>query len=185
MSLELERRKPFSLEAEQSVLGAVLIDPAALDTLTGIISADDFYIEEHRKIYSAMQEMYMKSRNIDVITLIDELVHEGVYDETGGKDYISQIAETVPSAANVKDYAKIVSDKSQLRSLIDITEEISEAAYTEQDEVEKLIEMALAEARGAQDNGVAATAKHFQAVIFEGYFINMLQFADGSNLLRK
>ena len=142
MSLELERRKPFSLEAEQSVLGAVLIDPAALDTLTGIISADDFYIEEHRKIYSAMQEMYMKSRNIDVITLIDELVHEGVYDETGGKDYISQIAETVPSAANVKDYAKIVSDKSQLRSLIDITEEISEAAYTEQDEVEKLIEMA-------------------------------------------
>ena len=83
MSLELERRKPFSLEAEQSVLGAVLIDPAALDTLTGIISADDFYIEEHRKIYSAMQEMYMKSRNIDVITLIDELVHEGVYDETG------------------------------------------------------------------------------------------------------
>ena len=82
----------------------------------------------------------MKSRNIDVITLIDELVHQGVCDETGGKDYISQIAETVPSAANVKDYAKIVSDKSQLRSLIDITEEISEAAYTEQDEVEKLIE---------------------------------------------
>ncbi|MBQ7836593.1 MAG: replicative DNA helicase [Clostridia bacterium] len=142
MSLELERRKPFSLEAEQSVLGAVLIDPAALDTLTGIISADDFYIEEHRKIYSAMQEMYMKSKNIDVITLIDELVHEGVYDETGGKEYISQIAETVPSAANVKDYAKIVSDKSQLRSLIEITEEISEAAYTEQDDVEKLIEMA-------------------------------------------
>ncbi len=142
MSLELERKKPFSLEAEQSVLGAVLIDPAALDILTGILSVDDFYLEEHRRIYSAMQEMYMTSRNIDVVTLIDELVHEGVYDEAGGKEYISHIAETVPTASNVRDYAKIVSDKSQLRALIDITEEISEAAYTEQDDVERLIEMA-------------------------------------------
>ncbi len=142
MSIELERRQPFSLEAEQSVLGSVLISPAALDLLTGIITAEDFYLEEHRRIFSAMQGMYLRSRSIDVVTLIDELVREGVYDETGGKDYIRQLAETVPTAANVKDYAEIVRDKSTLRSLISATEEITEAAYAEQEDVQRLIEMA-------------------------------------------
>ncbi|MBR4071570.1 MAG: replicative DNA helicase, partial [Clostridia bacterium] len=79
---------PFSLEAEQSVLGSVLIDPSVLDVLTGIITAEDFYLEEHRQIYSAMQGMFLRSKNIDVVTLVDELVREGVYDESGGKDYL-------------------------------------------------------------------------------------------------
>ena len=142
MDFELERKLPFSLEAEQSVLGAVLIDPSALDTLTGIVSENDFYLEEHRKIYSAMQAMYMSSKNIDVVTLIDELVRDGVYDASGGKDYIRQLAEIVPSTANVKDYAKIVSDKSQLRELIRISDEISDEAYKEADEADKLVERA-------------------------------------------
>ena len=89
MSIELERRMPFSLEAEQSVLGSVLIDPAVLDVLTGMITSEDFYLEEHRRIYSAMQGMFLRSKSIDVVTLIDELVREGVYDEAGGKEYIS------------------------------------------------------------------------------------------------
>ncbi len=133
---------PFSLEAEQSVLGSILIDPACLDTITSIVSMEDFYLEEHQSIYAAMQGMYLKSKNIDVVTLIDELVKEGVYDDAGGKEYIRLIAETVPTAANVKDYAEIVRDKSTLRALIGACEDVTEAAYTEEEEVERLVEMA-------------------------------------------
>jgi len=142
VNVQLDRKMPFSLEAEQSVLGSILIDPACLDTLTSIISSSDFYLEEHQSIYTAMQGMYLKSKNIDVVTLIDELVKEGIYDAAGGKEYIRLIAETVPTAANVKDYAEIVRSKSTLRALIGACEEVTEDAYTEEEEVERLVEMA-------------------------------------------
>lgn len=142
MDSHIERKLPFSLEAEQSVLGSVLIDPQGLDTVTGLISVDDFYLEEHRSIYSAMQGMYLKSKNIDVVTLIDELVHQGVYDEAGGKEYLRLIAETVPTASNIKDYAEIVRDKAIIRSLIDACEDVTESAYAEEDEAQRLVELA-------------------------------------------
>ncbi len=142
MNGELKRRMPFSLEAEQSVLGAILIDPTCMDQLAGILTADDFQLEEHQELFRTMGGMYLRSRTIDVITLLDELVKNGVYDEAGGKDYIRLISEIVPSASNVKDYAEIVRDKSLLRSLIGACEEIAEASYSEQDDVPHLIEMA-------------------------------------------
>ncbi len=142
MTSELDRKMPFSLDAEQAVIGSVLIDPASLDIVTGIISSDDFYLEEHRSIYSAMQGMYLKSRSIDVVTLVDELVHQGVYDEAGGKEYIRLISESVPTASNVRDYANIVRDKAVLRALIAACEEVTEAAYTEEEDVQRLVEMA-------------------------------------------
>lgn len=133
---------PFSLEAEQSVLGAILIDPSCMDRLAGIIGAEDFQLEEHAELFRTMQGMYLRSRTIDVVTLLDELVKNGVYDEAGGKDYIRLISEIVPSTANVKDYAEIVRDKSTLRSLIHVCEDVSESAYSEQDDVAHLVEMA-------------------------------------------
>ena len=142
MDIQLDRKMPFSLEAEQSVLGSILIDPACLDIITPIISSSDFYLEEHQRIYTAMQGMYLRSKNIDVVTLVDELVKEGVYEDAGGKEYIRLIAETVPTAANVKDYAAIVRDKSTLRALISACEEVTQAAYTEEEEVGRLVEMA-------------------------------------------
>lgn len=142
MNDNLARRAPFSLEAEQSVLGAILIKPDCMDKIVGIINSNDFYINEHRRIFSAMQGMYLKSRNIDVITLIDELVKEGVYDEAGGKEYIGLITETVPTAANVTDYAKIVRDKSILRTLIEACEKTVEEAYTEETDAGRLLELA-------------------------------------------
>ncbi|MBQ8747874.1 MAG: replicative DNA helicase [Clostridia bacterium] len=142
MNGDLSRRMPFSLEAEQSVLGAILIDPSCMDRLAGIIGAEDFQLEEHAELFRTMQGMYLRSRTIDVVTLLDELVKNGVYDEAGGKDYIRLISEIVPSTANVKDYAEIVRDKSTLRSLIHVCEDVSESAYSEQDDVAHLVEMA-------------------------------------------
>ena len=133
---------PFSLEAEQSVLGAILIDPTCMDHLAGILSAEDFMLEEHKDVFTAMQKMYLRSKTIDVVTLLDELVRDGVYDEAGGKDYIRLISEIVPSAANVKDYAEIVRDKSMLRALIGACDDITAMAYSEQEDTAHLVEMA-------------------------------------------
>ena len=148
---------PFSLEAEQSVLGAILIDPTCMDHLAGILSAEDFMLEEHKDVFSAMQKMYLRSKTIDVVTLLDELVRDGVYDEAGGKDYIRLISEIVPSAANVKDYAEIVRDKSMLRALISACDDITAMAYSEQEDTAHLVEMAeqkiFAVAEGRENKG--------------------------------
>lgn len=137
-----ERRMPFSLEAEQSLLGSILIDPVCLDDIAPLLSAEDFYMPEHSEIYSAMQSMYLKSKNIDVVTLIEELVQSGTYDEAGGREYLKLIAEAVPAAVNAKDYAKIVRDKAVLRQLIAAGEDIAESAYAGDDDAENLVEYA-------------------------------------------
>ena len=139
---ELGRKMPFSLDAEQSLLASIMIDPSCMDTVATLVSADDFYLSEHTEIFSVMQNMYLKSKNIDVVTLINELTVNGVYDEAGGREYLRLIAESVPTAANAKDYAKIVRDKAILRQLIKAGEAICDAAYTGDDEAEVLVEFA-------------------------------------------
>ena len=138
----LDRKLPFSLAAEQALLGSILIDPNALNEVADLIQATDFYISEHTKIYLALRELFLTNNEIDVVTLVDMLVRQGVYDKSGGQDYIKTLAEAVPSAMNVKDYARIVKDKSTLRQLIDACTEISETAYSEQDTVASVIDHA-------------------------------------------
>lgn len=136
------RKLPFSMLAEQSLLGAILIDPSALDEVEVTIKADDFYLEEHKQIYLAMSELFLASREIDVVTLIDRLVTAGVYDKSGGEDYLRTLSETVPDALNVKDYARIIKNKSVLRQLIFAANEISESAYSEQENVSDVLDHA-------------------------------------------
>ncbi len=142
MQEELIRKLPFSMPAEQSLLGAVLIDPAALTEVAELIRAEDFYLTEHKQIYLAMQELFLTSREIDVVTLIDMLVTKGLYDKSGGADYIRTLFETVPDALNIKDYARIVKEKSVLRQLIEASGEISDSAYSEQESVTSILDHA-------------------------------------------
>ncbi len=139
---ELIRKLPFSMPAEQSLLGAVLIDPVSLNEVAALINGDDFYLGEHKQIYLAMQELFLANREIDVVTLIDMLVTKGVYDKSGGEDYIRTLTEAVPDALNIKDYARIVKEKSVLRQLIAASGEISESAYSEQEEVASILDHA-------------------------------------------
>ena len=140
---ELGRRLPFSLEAEQSVLGSVLIDPESFNDIANIITHEDFYIADHREIYLSMQELFLQNRTIDVVTLIDMLVKRGLYATNDqGRAYIKVIAEIVPSASNVRDYARIVREKSLLRSLIAACGEITETAYASHDEVNAILDNA-------------------------------------------
>ncbi len=131
---------PFSLEAEMSVLGSILIDPQCFAEIASLIKAEDFYTSDHREIYGSMQDLFLRNKTIDLVTLLDTLVKRGVYETNDqGREYIKLIAETVPSAANVKDYARIVHDKALLRTLIETCAEITENAYSEQDEVTNVL----------------------------------------------
>lgn len=167
MNEEFTPKLPFSLIAEQSLLGSILIDPQSINSVADIISADDFYEEAHRQIYLGIHELFLLNNEIDLVTLIDMLVRKGIYDKSGGEEYLKSICEAVPSALNIKDYAKIVKDKSLLRQLIAISEEVRSMAYSEQDSVENIIDSAerkiFSVAQGRDSKGF----KHIREVLVD------------------
>ena len=142
MNDELLKKLPFSLISEQSLLGSVIISPAALDDVVQIITADDFYMTEHAEIFSAIKELFANSKEIDFVTLVDSLVTRGVYTESAATDYINQLVNKGSNALNVNDYAKIIKDKSTLRRLISVCDEVSEKAYGEEGDVSGLVDYA-------------------------------------------
>lgn len=143
MPLEDNTRKlPSSVIAEQSLLGCILVDPQALSEIAGIIGEDDFYLTDHANIFSAMKRLFNENHEIDPVTLTDALVHDGVYDKQHSQDYIFTLSEIVPNAMNVKDYARIIKEKSLLRQLIEATGQITEDAYSEHDSVNDILDSA-------------------------------------------
>lgn len=119
---------PVNYDAEQSVLGCVLIDADCMEECVAEINADYFYYPQHRAIFGAMMLMYSKSRAIDPVIIVDTLTKTGQYDTSGGREYLLQLQQTVPSAVNISEYIKIVKEQYYLRTLIDISNEIIEQA---------------------------------------------------------
>ena len=109
---------PFSAEAEQSVLGAILIDPPSILQVGDTLKTDFFYIPQHKAIYAALSNMFELSQTIDFVTLLERLKSMGAYDEAGGKAYLTQLVQMVPSSANIVPYANIIREKFYIRSLI-------------------------------------------------------------------
>ncbi len=165
----LIRQMPVSIEAEQALLGSIIVSPDAFDKVSGVITAEDFYLAEHKHIYSTLLAMYAKSKTIDVVTLVNALVEEGYRDEAGGIQYVTLIAESVPSAANVKDYAKIVKDKSTLRRLIGVCDEISNDAYGESEEVRVIIDSAEQKIFDISHNNDSKELRHIRDVLQNVY----------------
>ena len=110
---------PFSAEAEQAVLGAVLLEPDCLSTVAEMLPrADYFYQVNNRTIYSAMLDMFTAGQPVDLVTLLEHLREEENFDEGSGKVYLMQLAQLVPSVSNVERYCTIVRDRYDLRMLI-------------------------------------------------------------------
>ncbi len=169
MADDIIRKLPFSAIAEQSLLGSILIDPSSINQVADIISSEDFYLEEHKQIYLAMHTLFLTNSQIDIVTLIDELVKKGIYSKSGGEEYIKLIAEIVPNALNVKDYAKIVKDKSLLRQLIKMCDEVSDSAYSEQDEVAGILETAQNKLYSIAQGRESKSFRHIREVITDVY----------------
>ena len=137
-----ERVPPQNIEAEQSVLGAMLIDKEAIAKATEILSAEDFYREAHRVIFSAMLEIYNKNEAVDMITVTDILRRDNKLEDVGGIAYITSLANVVLTAANIKYHAEIVAEKSVLRQLVKVSTAIAAMGYEANDEVGVLLDTA-------------------------------------------
>lgn len=113
ITAEKLRKMPFSMEAEQSVLGTVILDPERLNDIASLLRPEDFYLEQHERIYEAMRDIFMRpDTNLDEVTLLEELIENGTLDEAGGKEYIKVLASSVPSVSNLSDYVRIIKDKA-------------------------------------------------------------------------
>ena len=157
--LDSIRVPPHSIEAEQSVLGGLLLDNSAWDRIADFISENDFYRYDHRIIFQCIVKLINSTKPADVITVFDALNAMNKAEEAGGLSYLNALAQNTPSAANIKRYAEIVRDRGILRQLITVSDEIAGQAFNPQgkevkqmlDEAESKI-FAIAEegARGAQ-----------------------------------
>ena len=117
---DVERAKvpPHSLEAERSLLGSMLLDNSSTDDIITIVIADDFYLPQHRVIFTAISELYNKDKPCDILTLTDYLTNMKKLEDAGGETYIYEIANATPSVANIKAYAQIVKERSVLRKIL-------------------------------------------------------------------
>ena len=122
------KQQPQSLEAEQAVLGSILIDSRCLTDVIGLLRPEDFYLEQNREIYEAIYTMFNFSQTIDPVTVLDKMRELGVYHDNS-RDYILQLMQITPTAANAVRYANIVRDKAMLRGLADASTDISQMVY--------------------------------------------------------
>src|SRR5262245_52607354 len=150
----LRRVPPQSLDAEQSVLGGILLDNTALDRLVEVLQADDFYREAHRKVFRGMLRLTERTEAVDLITLSEELRARSELADAGGAAYLAELAERVPTAANILQYARIVRDKAILRSLITTATGIAARSYEASDDVKELVERAEQEIFAISDREV-------------------------------
>ncbi len=137
-----ERVPPQNIEAEQAVLGAMLIDKEAIAKVTEILTSDDFYREAHRVIFNAMMELYNKNEAVDMVTITEILKRDNKLEDIGGIAYITSLANVVLTAANVKYHADIVAEKSVLRQLVRVSTEIAAMGYEANDDVGTLLDNA-------------------------------------------
>lgn len=137
----LSRRAPQSLEAEQSVLGSILIDSRCVADVIGLVKPDDFYLEQNREIYEAIYTMFNYSQTIDAVTVLDKLRELG-YHHDNSRDYIMQLMEITPTAANAARYAGIVREKAMLRSLGEAGSDITEMVYEQKGTPSEILESA-------------------------------------------
>ena len=166
----LQKKMPYSLNAEQSVLGSIIIDPECFDDIAQIVKVDDFYLEIHREIYGTMLDFKYHSKPMDVVTLVNALVSNGIYeDEAAARSYIRLLVDVIPTSANAKDYAKIVFDKSVLRRLIDAADSIQKDAYSEGDSVENVVDAAEQRIFEIAQNNEKRDFVHIKDVIVQTY----------------
>lgn len=139
---QLGKIPPQNVEAEQSVLGSLLIDKEAIIKIADIVRPEDFYKDTHRQIFEAMLELYEKREPIDVLSLTSRLKDRNQLEGIGGRSYLATLTNVVPSASNIVSYARIVQHKATLRRLLSAATAISELGYRETEEVEQILDEA-------------------------------------------
>jgi replicative DNA helicase len=137
-----ERVPPQNIEAEQSLLGALLLDPEALNRCVELVRPEDFYREPHRRIYGAVLALASRNQPVDTITVGEELTRSGQLEAAGGLAYLSDLTASVPATANAPHYARIVAEKALLRELLQAAHAIAESVYGGEEDTDRLLDEA-------------------------------------------
>ncbi len=137
----LSRQAPYSLEAEQAVLGSMLIDTKCIPAVIEVLKPDDFYLETHRLIYDTIHQMFLNARPIDPVTVLDEMKALG-YREAARRDFFLQLIEVTPTSSNVSEYAAIVRSKSMLRELQQVSSDIIDLTRAEEESADTVADLA-------------------------------------------
>jgi replicative DNA helicase len=168
-AVSLEKLPPQNLDAEQSVLGAILLDNHALNRALELLSPDDFYKEAHRRIFQAILDLYERNEAIDLVTLTETLRRRNDLEGVGGSAYLTELVNAVPTAANISHHAKIVHEKSLVRQLIRTTTEIATRGYESTERIEELLDYAEQRIFGIADAKMQPTFHHVREVVKESF----------------
>lgn len=169
-SLEYGQQLPYNLEAEQSVLGAVLIDPSCFPAVLERLRSENFYRPQHQRIFEVMVNMFNLNRTMDFITILDAVKDESIFDtEEDAKIYLTNLAQVVPSAANVDAYCQIMLEKYYMRRLILASQEIIESAQEAQADSDLLLDAAEQKIFEIRQGRGASSFKHVRTAITETY----------------
>jgi replicative DNA helicase len=160
---------PQNLEAEESVLGAMLLSPGAIGAVSEIVDAGDFYRESHAKVYRAALALYAKGEPVDAITLVDELEERGELEEAGGRVRIHELAALVPATANAAHYARIVREMATLRGLIRAGSEISRLGWERPGETGDLVDRAEQVVFDLSQQRVTTEFSHIETLLKESF----------------
>ena len=167
--MEVGKIQPNDVEAEQAVLGSMLLDKDAVTNAIEILKSEDFYREENKLIFSAMVSLYARSEPIDIITVKDELVSLGKLDVCGGIEFLAELSDKVPTTANVDNYIKIVEEKAVLRSLIKTSNELIDLGYDQTYTAEEIVEKAEKSIFDLSKNRNKKGFAHIKEVLFETF----------------
>ena len=150
----LEKGLPQNLDAERSVLGAILLDSSSFSFVVPVLGQEDFFPDTHRRIYRAMLELYQRSAEIDTLTLKEELDRTGGVEKAGGAAYLAALVDAVPDVANVEHYARIVKEKSTLRRLIQAGQRLVRQGLSQDQSAEQLLGTATGEIFDIAENAI-------------------------------
>ncbi len=160
---------PQSLDAEMSLLGAVLIDEEVLADATEITRADDFYDKRHQMIFAAMLRLYERHKPVDLLTLTEELKKKSELETIGGSAYLTELTNYVPTAAHAEAYAELVAQKAVRRRLIKASADISELGYDEETTTQELLEKAEAELFSVSDQSLKQDLVSIESILTESF----------------
>jgi replicative DNA helicase len=172
---------PQSLEAEESILSAILVDNNTLLEILEILSPEDFYRSAHQKIFSAISELFLRNEPVDLVTLTNILRENDQLKEIGGAAYLANLVDTVPLAVNAKYYAKIVYDKACLRRLIEKTNSIAKRCFEDRGDVDDIIDFAETSIFEISENKIRPTFYPIGKIIEDN--IDVLEERQGNRAL--
>ena len=160
---------PQNLDAEESVLGAMMLSPGAIGAVSEVLSASDFYRESHAKIYRAALALYAKGEPVDAITLVDEIETRGELENVGGRGRVHELASLVPATANAAHYARIVRETATLRGLIDAGSEIARLGWERPGETTDLVDRAEQVIFDLSQSRVTGEFAHIESLLKESF----------------